>query len=158
MISLLCLYHVRICLWEGQSALGMHQEHLNLCSEDEQKSYRFGTTWAWVNDNTLACNIPLNHFKTPHSSHESCGSHLCAEMSGKKERALRVKRTKPHFTAAHVQNSLWCRPCGVKSWKREREDYTPQDRLRWKVLPSVENFSPLPTDKLLLSLLLWEPL
>ncbi len=25
-----------------------HQKYLNLCSEDEQRSYWFGTTWGWV--------------------------------------------------------------------------------------------------------------
>ncbi len=29
---------------EGQKALGFHQKYLNLCSEDERKSYEFGTT------------------------------------------------------------------------------------------------------------------
>ncbi len=27
-----------------QTALGFHQKYLNLCSEDEQRSYVFGTT------------------------------------------------------------------------------------------------------------------
>ncbi len=31
-----------------QKALGFHQKYLNLCSEDEQRSYGFGTTWGWV--------------------------------------------------------------------------------------------------------------
>ncbi len=29
---------------EGQKALGFHREYLNLCSEDERRSYGFGTT------------------------------------------------------------------------------------------------------------------
>ncbi len=29
---------------EGQKALGFHHKYLNLCSEDERRSYRFGTT------------------------------------------------------------------------------------------------------------------
>ncbi len=29
---------------EGQKALGFHQKYLNLCSKDEQRSYRFETT------------------------------------------------------------------------------------------------------------------
>ncbi len=32
------------CLWKGQRALGFHLKHLNLCSEDERRSYGFGTT------------------------------------------------------------------------------------------------------------------
>jgi len=31
-------------IW-GQKALGFHQKYLNLCSEDEQRSYGFTTTW-----------------------------------------------------------------------------------------------------------------
>ncbi len=33
---------------EGQKALGFHPNCLNLCSEDERRSYGFGTTWGWV--------------------------------------------------------------------------------------------------------------
>ncbi len=29
---------------EGQRALGFHQKYLNLCSEDERRSYGFGMT------------------------------------------------------------------------------------------------------------------
>ncbi len=31
-----------------QKSLGFHQKYLNLCSEDERRSYGFGTTWGWV--------------------------------------------------------------------------------------------------------------
>ncbi len=35
---------------QGQKALRFNQKYLNLCSEDEQRSYRFGTTFHfWVN-------------------------------------------------------------------------------------------------------------
>ncbi len=59
---------------EGQRALRFHQKYLHLCSEDERRSYGFGTTWEWViNDRifilgwtialmstpTLALNLPL---------------------------------------------------------------------------------------------------
>ncbi len=33
---------------QGQKALGFHQKYLDLCSEDEWRSYGFGTTWGWV--------------------------------------------------------------------------------------------------------------
>ncbi len=29
---------------QGQKELGFHQQYLNLCSEDERRSYGFGTT------------------------------------------------------------------------------------------------------------------
>ncbi len=42
-----------IAVYAGsQKALGYHQKYLHLCSEDERRSNRFGTTWGWViNDN-----------------------------------------------------------------------------------------------------------
>ncbi len=36
---------VALLYMEGQRALGFHQKYLNLCFEDEQRSYGFGTTW-----------------------------------------------------------------------------------------------------------------
>jgi len=35
-------------LWRSKPALRFHQKYLNLCFEDERKSYGFGTTWGWV--------------------------------------------------------------------------------------------------------------
>ncbi len=38
-----------LLLMKGQKALGFHQKYFNFCPEDEQQqSYRFGTTWGWV--------------------------------------------------------------------------------------------------------------
>ncbi len=37
-----------LAVWKKQRALGIHQKYLNLCSEDERRSYGFGTTWGWV--------------------------------------------------------------------------------------------------------------
>ncbi len=39
---------VALLSMESQRALGFNQKYLNLCSEDEQMSYGFGTTWGWV--------------------------------------------------------------------------------------------------------------
>ncbi len=38
---------------KGHKALGFHQKYLNLCSEYEQRSYRFGMTWGWVIDDRI---------------------------------------------------------------------------------------------------------
>ncbi len=38
---------------EGQKALGFHPKYLNLCSDDEGRSYGFGTTWVWVIDDII---------------------------------------------------------------------------------------------------------
>ncbi len=50
---------------EGQRALGSNQKYLNLCSEDERRSYGFGVTWGWViNDRIFifGWTNPLNNF------------------------------------------------------------------------------------------------
>ncbi len=39
---------VALLSMQGQKALGFHPKYLNLCSEDELRSYRFGRTWGWV--------------------------------------------------------------------------------------------------------------
>ncbi len=44
---------VALLSMEGQKALRFHQKYLNLCSEDEQRSYGFGTTWEWVINNRI---------------------------------------------------------------------------------------------------------
>ncbi len=54
-MSLLCFWTLIVLItllsMEGQKALKFHQKYLNLCSEDEQRFYRFGMTWAWaIND------------------------------------------------------------------------------------------------------------
>ncbi len=42
---------VALLSMEGQKAGEFHQKYLNLCSEDEQRSYVFGTTrWRIIND------------------------------------------------------------------------------------------------------------
>ncbi len=35
---------VSLVSMQGQKALGFHQKYLNLCCEDEQRSYGFGMT------------------------------------------------------------------------------------------------------------------
>ncbi len=39
---------VTLLSMQGQKTLGFHQKYLNVCSEDKQRSYRFGTKWGWV--------------------------------------------------------------------------------------------------------------
>ncbi len=52
MMSLLPFWALNISVallsMQGQKALRYNQKYLNLCSEDEWRSYRFGTTWGWV--------------------------------------------------------------------------------------------------------------
>lgn len=51
------------CLWEGQRTFSFHQKYPNLCSEDEGRSYGFGTTQGWeISDRTsiLGWTNPLS--------------------------------------------------------------------------------------------------
>ncbi len=54
---------VQLLSIQGQKALRFHEKYLNLCSKDEQRSYRFGTTWGWVIidhfDDIFGWTIPL---------------------------------------------------------------------------------------------------
>ncbi len=46
-----------------QKALRFYQKYFNLCSEDEWRSYEFGTIWGWVINETIftfGWTIPLN--------------------------------------------------------------------------------------------------
>ncbi len=50
----LCALIVVISLLSmGGSALRFHKKYLNLCSEDEQRSYGFGMTWGWVDNDII---------------------------------------------------------------------------------------------------------
>ncbi len=70
-----------------RKALGFHQKYLNLCSEYERRSYRFGTTWGWViNDRIfifvwtiLLINFHSIHKYSGYSSkmHYELGQHYC---------------------------------------------------------------------------------
>ncbi len=47
---------------QSQKALGLYQKHLNLCYGDERRSYMFGRTWGWVNNDWILIfgwTIPL---------------------------------------------------------------------------------------------------
>ncbi len=53
---------VALLSMEGQKALGFHLKYLNLCTEDERRSYKFGKIWGWViNDRIfiLKCNMHM---------------------------------------------------------------------------------------------------
>ncbi len=53
-------FQLCFCLWVW--ALWFHQKHLHLCSEDERRSWGFGTTWGWIiNDRifVLGWNYPF---------------------------------------------------------------------------------------------------
>ncbi len=76
---------VALLSMQGQKALGFHQKYLNLCSEDEWKPYRFGTTWGWViNDRFFIFRWTL--MKTQHhvkSVSSRVNSHISEILSAK---------------------------------------------------------------------------
>ncbi len=66
LMSLLCfcvlIVVVSFLSMDGQRALRFHQKYLNLCSEDERWSYRFGKSWGWVINDRIVIwggTIPL---------------------------------------------------------------------------------------------------
>ncbi len=70
-MSLLCFWALNMSVvllsMQDQKALGFHQKYLNLCYEDERRSYGFGMTWGWViNDRIFifGWTIPLRPFHT----------------------------------------------------------------------------------------------
>ncbi len=84
---------INLLSMEGQRALGFHQKYLNLCSEDEQRSYRFRTTWGRViNDRIFVfgwnwpfkpdvsmCDLPLNQWSATGGPRVSLISGLCPQ-------------------------------------------------------------------------------
>ncbi len=57
---------VALLSMQGQKALRFHKKYLHLCSENEQRTYGFGTTWGWViNDRIYIFHLWVNlpHFK-----------------------------------------------------------------------------------------------
>ncbi len=58
-----------------QPGYKLSSEYLPLCSAEQRHSYRFGTTWGWVNDDRIfifGWTIPLSPF---------AGLHICSRMS-----------------------------------------------------------------------------
>ncbi len=53
---------------EGQKALGFNKKYLYLCSENEQRSYGFGSTCAWVINDIIFIFGVNYHFKLTKSS------------------------------------------------------------------------------------------
>ncbi len=74
--SLQCQSLTCVLFTEGQKAIGF-----NLCSKDEQRFYRFGTTWGWViNYNififvwTIPLRLPADYLQVFYDvDHFSCG-------------------------------------------------------------------------------------
>ncbi len=68
-MSLLHFYSLIVLIsllsMKGQRALRFHQKYLNLCSEDERRSYGFGTEWGWIIHDRIyifGWTIPLRRF------------------------------------------------------------------------------------------------
>ncbi len=84
--SLLCFWAlilvVTLQAMQGLRTLRSYQKYLNLCSEDEWRSYGFGTTWEWViNDRIIifGWTNPLRHVN-PKAVNMSI--HLFVHLSG----------------------------------------------------------------------------
>ncbi len=76
---------VPLLYMQGQKALRFHQKYLNLCSKDERRSYRFGTTWGWAINLNFWVNYPIK---------QCCGNMLF--------RYWFVLHSKQHFYTSHL--------------------------------------------------------
>ncbi len=98
---------VALLSMEGQRALGFHQKYLNFCSEDEWRSYGFGTTWGGViNDRVFifGWTIPLTKvallktFPRVSSAVESSFSEASGSSSGSRQKGSPLPRSAAVFT------------------------------------------------------------
>ncbi len=101
---------------EGQRALRFHQKYLHLCSEDERRSYGFGTTCGWViNDRIFifGWTIPLNSSDWP-KAWKKVTDVFCL-----------YRVIHPWLTWVLHLRGLW--PCAERTWRRARwwESYSP---------------------------------
>ncbi len=75
-------YQLCYCLWEGQKALKFHHNYLNLCSEDEWRSYRLRVTWGWViNDRIFIFGWTNPFISAPLVSANTIIAHLSFHLS-----------------------------------------------------------------------------
>ncbi len=90
---------------QGQKALGFHQNYLHLCSEDERRSYRFGTTWGWLiieRINIFVWTIPLR-FEWLTCAHYL----LVVSLMPLECNTLRLPLACSHLAGSFDWNELW---------------------------------------------------
>ncbi len=108
--TFLSLDGVRIlAVYRGQKALGSHQKYLNLCSEDERRSYGFGTTWGWViNDRIFifgwTISLSLCNVTTRYQTYSICFMRWRICMNW-----FNVIFTELYFSLAGHQRIVWIR-------------------------------------------------
>ncbi len=81
-------------------------EYLPLCSAEQRHSYRFGTTWGWVNDDRIfifGWTIPL-----------SAGFLIRAELQHEPKTSRMSLIIKPWRPQTHAQTCFVWRPSGTK--------------------------------------------
>ncbi len=95
MMSLLPFWALNVSVallsMQGQKALGFHQKYLNLCYEDEQRSYGFG-----INDKIkfFGWTIPLRPVHTKNTNYNNNYNNI-----------LILILTRFHFHAVSIGNS-----------------------------------------------------
>ncbi len=100
-MSLLCFW--AFISWGGSESSQNYQTYLHLCSEDEQMSYGFGTTWGWIINESIfifGWTIPLTD-----KVMEKCGAK-------KVIKSRHIIRLKPEIM---LDDSGWCVCCDTFS-------------------------------------------
>ncbi len=100
-MSLLCFW--AFISWGGSESSRNYQTYLHLCSEDEQMSYGFGTTWGWIINESIfifGWTIPLTD-----KVMEKCGAK-------KVIKSRHIIRLKPEIM---LDDSGWCVCCDTFS-------------------------------------------
>ncbi len=103
-----------VAVMQGQKALRFNKNYLNLCSEDERRSYRFGTTWGWViNDrififawtNPLKLFIIIKKFSTCFINQKikTFSLNICLNRSKCKSQMIH----KPSFRVHSSSSDIW---------------------------------------------------
>ncbi len=101
-----------------QASYKLSSKYLSLCSAEQRNSYRFGTTWGWVNDRIFifGWTIPLRLQKSgavpPHSTDKSTPPSL--ELSP-------PEHPHPH-SCSPLGFAELCSSLGRKSWRTKRPE------------------------------------
>ncbi len=129
-----CIYYISgpgnisvvLLSMEDQRALRFHQKHLNLCSEDERRSYGFGTTWGWVIHDIiliLGWTNPLR-VKIPQKFHMAL-----VATAEKKHNTSKDSEVSAHITSQHPRAGYMLH----KQRSTKERTYQSQVCVRWSM-------------------------
>ncbi len=88
-----------------QPGYKLSSEYLPLCSAEQRHSYRFGTTWGWVNDDRIfifGWSIPLKSMENPIKNMKTL--HVCVCYQEISSRCQQYTKAFPSFSI-NIQKS-----------------------------------------------------